>query len=54
VLLSSIAENEVNAAAPGMEAEETDESDDDDSTEGTPAKPASRPAAKKSSARSKQ
>ncbi len=54
VLLSSIAENEVNAAAPGMEAEEADESDDDESTEGTPAKPASRPAAKKSSPRSKQ
>ncbi len=53
-LLSSIAEDEVNVAAPGMEAEETDESDDDDATEGASAKPASRPAAKKSSARSKK
>jgi len=53
-LLSSIAEDEVNVAAPGMEAEETDELNDDDATEGTSAKPASRPAAKKSSARSKK
>lgn len=58
VLLSSIATEEVNAAAPGMEAEDADADDaeesEDDAEDAVKAKPASRTAAKKSSGRSKK
>jgi ferritin-like metal-binding protein YciE len=53
VLLSTIAEEEVNSAAPGMEAEDEEEADED-AEEGASAKPANRPAAKKASSRSKK
>lgn len=53
VLLSSIAENEVNGAAPGMEADDEDDSDDEEEAGATP-KPASRPAAKKSATRARK
>jgi ferritin-like metal-binding protein YciE len=53
-LLSTIAEEEVNVAAPGMEAEDAEESDAEDADEGAAAKPASRPVAKKVPGRSKK
>jgi len=51
-LLSSIAEEEVNVAAPGMEADEMD--DDDDSTGVTKKKAASSSAARKSPTNNKK
>jgi ferritin-like metal-binding protein YciE len=53
-LLSSIAEDEVNVAAPGMNAEEIDESDDVSPRERTSPNTASRPAAKKAPASNKR
>ena len=52
-LLSTIAENEVNGAAPGMETDNEDDSDDEEEAGATP-KPASRPAAKKATTRTKK
>ncbi len=52
-LLSTIAEEEVNIAAPAMEAADAD-AEDEDAEGGAQAAPASRPAAKKSSGRSKK
>jgi ferritin-like metal-binding protein YciE len=54
-LLSTIAEEEVNVAAPGMEAEDMEGAEEEDeSGDGAAARPASRPTAKKSSGRSKK
>ena len=53
-LLSTIAEEEVNVSAPGMEAESTDDADADEEMDTEAAKPVARPAAKKSSTRARK
>ncbi len=50
-LLSTIAEEEVNVSAPGMEAEALDAPAGDEDADSEDAKPAARPAAKKASGR---